>query len=300
MTSYSYYPGCSYESTANPYEISATAISKALGLQLQPLEDWNCCGATESITLSKATAFALVGRNLALAARESENAQLVAPCSACYANLKKVDHYMGKYSEINQMTNEALAAGDLSYDPGTLRIRHLIEVLYQDVGLEALSARVVRPLHGLRLAPYYGCYLVRPQFGADRVDDPMYPTILDELLTTAGATVTDFGLKTECCGGHLTQIDAEASYEIIRRLLQNADESGADAIVTMCPMCQLNLDAYQQNVNSTFKTRYRIPVLFFTQVLGLALGFSADELAVNKGIISANVMLAKLAAAQAA
>jgi heterodisulfide reductase subunit B len=289
---YAYYPGCSLTHSAAPYDLSTKAIAGPLGLALEEIEDWNCCGATEYISINKAAAYALVGRNLALAARQDGTQDVVAPCSACYLNLRKVDHYMGKYRHLRDQTNEALAAGGLHYDPGSLRIRHLLNVVVEDVGLEAIKSKVVRPLDGLRVAPYYGCLIARPQFNGGSID-PEYPTHLDHLLKNLGAEVVDFPLKTHCCGGHMTQISADTAYELIRRLLHNAAEYDADVIVTACPMCQLNLDAYQSQVNRHFGTDYRLPVLFFTQMIGLALGMEPAALGIGREIVSAGPALGK-------
>jgi heterodisulfide reductase subunit B len=201
---------------------------------------------------------------------------------------------MGQYEELNTKVNAALAAGGLSYQPGSLKVRHLIDVVINDVGYEAIGEKVSNPLSGLRLAPYYGCLIVRPQFETPGLDDPEYPTHLDKLLDTLGAEVVDFPLKTHCCGGHMAQISAETAYELIRRLLQNATDYEADAIVTICPMCQLNLDAYQNQVNRHFGTNYQLPVLYFTQMIGLALGIDAKELGIGKEIVPAKSVLRKI------
>ena len=290
---YAYYPGCSLTHSAAPYDLSTRAIAGPLGLALEEVEDWNCCGATEYISINKAAAYALVGRNLALAARQDGLQDLVAPCSACYLNLRKADHYMGKYPELRDQTNQALAAGGLHYDPGSIRIRHLLNVVVEDVGLEAIKSKVVRPLDGLRVAPYYGCLIGRPQFNGGDID-PEYPTHLDHLLKNLGAEVVDFPLKTHCCGGHMTQISADTAYELIRRLLHNAAEYDADLIVTACPMCQLNLDAYQSQVNRHFSTDYHLPVLFFTQMIGLALGMEPAALGIGREIVSAGPALGRI------
>ncbi len=293
---YGYYPGCSLGSTAAPYDVSTKAIAKPLGLELEEIHDWNCCGATEYFSIQKTAAYALVARNLALAADQDGLTQLAAPCSACYLNLRKTDHYMGKYPKIGERTNEALAAGGLSYQPGSLEVRHLIDIVVNDVGLEAIAEKVTNPLKGLRLAPYYGCLIVRPTLGDESFDDPEYPTHLDGLLDALGATVVDFPLKAHCCGGHMTQISADTAYELIRRLLQNAADYEADAIVTICPMCQLNLDAYQSQVNGHFGTSFNLPVLYFTQMIGLALGMQPKELGIGKEIVSASKVLKKIGA----
>lgn len=294
--SYAYYPGCSLRHSAEPYDLSTRAIGQAFDLALSEIEDWNCCGATEYISINKAGAYALVGRNLALASGQEGVRELVAPCSACYLNLRKVDYNMGKYASVEAMTNEALAAGGLHYAPGSLHIRHLLDVVVEDVGYDAIGAKVIRKLDGLRLAPYYGCLIVRPQLNGGTAD-PEYPTHLDRLLATLGAEVVDYPLKTHCCGGHMTQISADTAYELIRRLLQNAADYDADAIVTACPMCQLNLDAFQSQVNRHFGTDYRIPVVYFTQMIGLALGMEAEALGIGREIVPAAPALAKIGTA---
>ena len=286
---YAYYPGCSLGATARSYEVSLQRVAERLGLTLHEVDDWNCCGATEYFSLNSLPAYSLVARNLSLAA-EQGLPDLVAPCSACYLNLHKTDKYMKQYADLNAKVNQALAAGGLHYDPGTLRVRHLLDVIVEDVGYEALAAHVQQSLRGLRVAPYYGCLIVRP----DSDYNPEYPTHLDRLLQTLGATVVDFPLKTHCCGGHMTQISEDTAYELIRRILHAASEYQADLIVTVCPMCQLNLDAYQSQVNRRFGTAYNLPVLFFTQLIGLAMGLAAEEVGIGSEIVSAHEALAKI------
>lgn len=292
---YAYYPGCSLSALAKPYHVSTKAIAGPLGIELGEIEDWNCCGATEYMAINKTAAYALIARNLALAAAE-ENAsrEIVAPCSACYLNLKKTDHNMAKFPDLGAKTNEALAAGGLHYQAGTLQIRHLIDVVCNDVGYDSVAAKVTNPLSNLRVAPYYGCLIVRPEFDGQSIGDPEYPTFMDKLLTTLGAQVVDFPLKTHCCGGHMTQISSDTAFELIRRILHNAAEYQADVIVTLCPICQLNLDAYQSQVNSHFGTSFKLPVLYFTQMIGLALGIAPKELAIGQEIVSSAEVLKKI------
>jgi len=190
--------------------------------------------------------------------------------------------------------NEALAAGGLHHTPGTVEVRHLVEVLVTDVGLDAIRAKVQRPLAALRVAPYYGCLLTRPQIPGHGVDDAEYPTFLDDLLHALGAEVVDFPLKTHCCGGHMTQISEATGFELIRRLVKGAVDAGADLIVTICPMCQLNLDAFQGAMNRYFKTSYHMPVLYFTQVMGLAFGMDAAQVDIGAELVDARPALAKI------
>lgn len=298
---YGYYPGCSLERNAAAYHESLLAIADRLELEFAEVDDWNCCGATEFIAVHRMRAYALVARNLALAAAQADaslgdsatNQQLVAPCSACFLNLSKVEHYLRESPDLAQKVNQALAAGGLHYEPGHIHVRHLLDVVVNDVGYERIAAQITHPLRGLRVAPYYGCLVVRPAFqGA--FDNPEYPMTLDKLMRVLGAKVIDFPLKAHCCGGHMAQISQEIALELIRQLLQNAADYGADVIVTLCPMCQLNLDAFQQSVNEHFKTNYNIPVLFFTQLMGLAFGLPPAAVGIGKEFVDARPAMLKL------
>jgi heterodisulfide reductase subunit B len=270
------------------------AIHEDIQVELEEVQDWNCCGATEYVSVHRLPAQALIGRNLALAAQQANGSRtVVAGCSACYLNLSKTDHYMRQDDLLDQRVNEALAAGGLHYEPGTVEIRHLLDVIFNDVGLEAIRQKVVRPLNGLRLAAYYGCMIVRPDLDG-RFAGPEYPQALDQLLKVLGAEVIDFPLKTHCCGGHMTQISPPVAYELIRRLIHAADEYKADILVTLCPMCQLNLDAYQPDMNRHFRTDYHVPILYFTQLMGLAFGHDSEELGIGKEFVDARKALAKI------
>jgi heterodisulfide reductase subunit B2 len=294
MSKYLFYPGCSLQRSARPYLDSLLALREDLGLTLEEVQDWNCCGATEYVSVHRLAAYALIGRNLALAAQQVDGTQtLIAACSACYLNLAKTDAYMRQDEELDGRVNEALGAGDLHYKPGSVIVRHLLDVIYREVGLETIRARVVRPLKGLRVAPYYGCMLVRPDLDG-RYDSSEYPKSMDRILAALGAEVVDYPLKTHCCGGHMTQISPPVAYELIRRLVAAADEYRADVMVALCPMCQLNLDAYQADVNRHFKTHYQMPILYFTQLMGLAFGHDPGALGLGKEFVSARKALARI------
>ena len=289
---YAYYPGCSAECNAAAYEVSTQAVSKALGFELVELDDWNCCGATEFFSQDELTASAVVARNLALVDPKMD--QLVAPCAACYLNLAKTDKLMSDNPAMNDKINQALAAGSLHYEAGRVRVRHLLDVIYRDFGEEKIRAKVVRPLTGLRIAPYYGCQVVRPIKG---VDNPEYPMQMDEIFTWLGAEVVHYPVKAHCCGGHMTQISEPQAFELIRRLLQSAVDYNADMILCMCPMCQLNMDGYQSRVSRFFNTDFRMPIIYFTQMLGVAFGIDPKQLGFGKELVAAEpVLKAKLAA----
>ena len=283
---YALYPGCSLDNSSVAYAMSLEAVAGNLGLEFETIDDWNCCGATEYHTIDKLAAHAVIARNLALVDEKLD--QVVAPCSACYLNLKKTDRLMTEHPDLDVQVNRALAAGDLSYDAGRLNVRHILDVLYDDVGERAIRDHVAQPLRGLRVAPYYGCVVVRPY---DDLDNSEYPSRLDELLGWLGAEVVDYPVKSHCCGGHMAQISEEQAFELMRRLLSSADEYDADVIACLCPMCQLNLDAYQDRVNSHYHTRFDLPVLFFTQLVGLALGLDRTALGIGKEIVTADPVL---------
>lgn len=297
---YGYYPGCSLEKNAIAYHQSAMAAIQPFDVEFVEVDDWNCCGATEYIAINLVAAYSLVARNLALAeqqadtwGRQNGKHQLVAPCSACYLNLGKAETYLGETPKLLDKVNTALAEGGMHYQPGNLVVRHLLDIFVNDIGYEQIASKVVKPLKGLRIAPYYGCLIVRPGFQI-KFDDTEYPTSLDKLMRTLGATVVDFPLKASCCGGHMTQISKPVAMDMIYRLLKNASDYKADAIVTLCPMCQLNLDAYQGDVNKMFNTNLNIPVLYFTQMLGLAFGAAPEKLGLGKEFVDARPALSKI------
>ncbi len=294
MPQYLLYPGCSLHRMARPYLDSTRAVCEPLGIELEEIHDWNCCGATEYIAVHQLASHALVGRNLALAAQQVNATHTVmAACSACYLNLAKTDSYMQKDARLAEQVNTALAAGGLQYVPGSVRVRHLLDIIVNDIGLETIRNRITRPLSGLRVAPYYGCMIARPDRD-NRWDNVEHPVAMDRLLKTLGAEVIDFPLKTHCCGGHMTQIDVSVAYELIRRLIHGADQYRADIIATLCPICQLNLDAYQGEMNRYFHTSYHIPVLYFTQLMGLAFGLEPEILGIGKEFVDARPALNRI------
>jgi heterodisulfide reductase subunit B len=278
------------ECNAAAYDVSVRAVADLLGIKLLEIDDWNCCGATEYFSQDELVATSVIARNLALVDPKLD--QLVAPCAACYLNLKKTDQLMMDNPQINAKVNQCLAAGGLSYKAGRVRVRHLLDVIYHDLGETAVRDKVVKPLKGLRIAPYYGCQVVRP-FGD--IDNTEYPMEMDELFTWLGAEVVDYPVKAHCCGGHMTQISEPQAFELIRRLLQSAVDYEADMILCMCPMCQLNLDGYQGRVNGYFNTNFNMPIIYFTQMLGVAFGIEPSKLGFGKELVSAMpVLKAKL------
>ena len=294
MSNSIFYPGCSMEGSAKAYYDSLNAIKGSLGMNLQEIDDWNCCGATEYVGMNLVPAYSLIARNLALAANQAKGIDTVmAPCSACYLNLEKADYYMAERPTLGEKVNEALAAGGLHYDPGSIQIRHLLDVIINDIGLETVKSKVTNPLKGLRVAPYLGCMVPRPDY-QHRWSDFEHPSELDDVLKALGAEVIDFPLKTNCCGGHMTQIGPETAYELIRRLVSSAEENKADIMVTVCPMCQMNLDAYQAETNRYFGTNFHMPIVFFTQLMALAFGKTPKEAGFGMELTSTKDALAQI------
>jgi len=280
---YLYYPGCSLRSTGRAYEKSLLALFQALDIPLQELDDWNCCGATAYMAVDEEKAMALAARNLSLAERQSGNGdtQLIAPCSACFLVLTKTDRYMREKPEVRQVVSRALEAAGHSYS-GTVTPRHPLDILVNEIGVDAIAKKVKSKLGHLKVACYYGCQIVRP-FAT--FDDPHEPTSFEKLMRAIGAEPVDWPLKTRCCGaslmGTIHAVGIEMSYSIVKE----ARRRGANCIVTTCPLCQLNLEAFQGEMNKQFDDNLRVPVAYFTQLVGLALGIPVEKLGFKQTII---------------
>lgn len=283
---YSYMPGCSLLSTARGYDTSARAVIRELGSELVELEDWNCCGANAIESVSYLLSVALPARNLALA--ELANRELVTSCSSCFLNLFKVNHRLQREPPLRGRLEEILAAAGLHYS-GKCRVRHLLDVIANDIGVQAVANRVERKLSGLKVVPYYGCQTVRP-YG--EYDGPYLPTSMDRLIEAVGAEPFPYLWKTRCCGGVLMTTEKAIGMSLVSELLAAAQ--GADCIVTVCPMCQMNLDAYQREISVQLGVRIHMPVLFLTQLLGLAFGLPEKELLLDQNIVPVSGLLRQL------
>ncbi len=287
MKSYTYFPGCSSEATAVGLDVSTRAIAEALGMELKELEDWNCCGSTPYGSLDELEAIVVAARNLALA--EKTGLDLVTPCSSCFVTLNKARVHMMEKPQLKDKVNEALAAANLEYK-GTAKVRLLIEALMSDITTQQIAAEVKKPLKGLKVAPYTGCQEVRPRFGFDH---PENPVALDSIVESVGAEVVPYPSKCKCCGGSAVIAEEGLTLELMYRLLDDAAKNGAQCIVTPCPLCQMNLDAYQGKVNSKYNTKFNLPVLFVTQLIGVAIGLKESQLGLKRNIVNPNKVLAK-------
>jgi len=275
---YCYFPGCSLKGLGRAYEESLLPVMAHLGIQLEELADWNCCGATAYMAVDEAKACVLAARNLALA--EKHGGQLLAPCAACYLVLNKTKHYFHDYPEMKRKIDHALSAVGLKY-AGDTPVRHPLDILLNDVGLDAIRQKVRRPLAGLKVAPYYGCQIVRPYA---TFDDQYNPTTMDRLLEALGASVIRYPLKTKCCGGSLTGTVHEAGIRMVYILLNEARKRGAHCLATVCPLCQFNLDAYHAQVTRRYGNVV-VPTVYFSQLMGLAFGLPEADLAFKRAAV---------------
>ncbi len=281
MKKYAYFPGCSLEKIALSYNNSSVETSKILGVELQELEDWNCCGATTYFHVDQLLAYTLTARNLAMA--EKEGLDLVAPCSACYKNAYFTNKYFKADPDVAEHINYALEEDDLQFN-GQINVHHIMDVYVNEVGVEAIKEKVKNPLEGLKVAPYYGCQIVRPRKNGEEIENPQF---FESLIGAMGAEAVYFPERLRCCGGSLIMTSRHAALDMVRVLLQSAVDSGAHVIATACPLCQVNLECYQLQVNEDFGTDFNVPVMYFTQLLGLALGMSKKKLGIGKELVSA-------------
>lgn len=279
-----YYPGCSLTGTAEPYQKSIDVVLDKLGVVMEELEDWNCCGASACMNVNPSLSYGLAGRNLALA--EKQGANLVTPCTGCFNIEGKANRLIREDQRVRDEVTTALSAADLSYS-GSVEVRHILQVFIDDVGLDRVRETVTSPLTGLKVAPYYGCQLTRPE---DGIDDAENPTMLDDLLGALGSDVVDFPMKTRCCGAMLAGTQPEFATELQYALLASAQSSGAQCIATICPLCQVNLEFFQGRVNKAYGTNFKMPIVFFTQLMGQAMGGSEKELGMDQMLVSTREM----------
>lgn len=291
---FTYYPGCSAESSSRHYDLSTRAVCKELGIGLSELDDWNCCGATAYMSVQELRAFAISGRNLALA--EPLGREIITACPACYLVLHKTNDYISHYPDIREKINAALSAAGLEYT-GSVGIRHLLDVIGNDYGTDLLHQRVKRSLGGLKVACYHGCQLTRPFAAFDKYDNP---TTLDRVMEAAGAEAVRYPLTTKCCGGMMMTTAPEVATKLVNDLIKCALDNGADCIATACPLCYVNLDSYQNQLEITGTGAEPMPIFFFTQLLGLALGIDEHELGLGMSVVPADSALAKIATPQPA
>jgi heterodisulfide reductase subunit B len=284
---YAYYPGCSAKGVGRAFTESLHAVFEHLGSGLDELEDWNCCGATAWPSVDQNQAYALSARNLALAEDAAEGGRpvdLLASCTGCYRALMKAEEALGEGGPTGNRIGGALAAIGLDFE-GRTRTRHPVDILLNDIGVDAISKAVVRPLTGVRVVSYYGCQLVRP-FAT--FDDQWNPTSMDRLVAAIGAEPVDWPLKSRCCGGScycggpVIGTMPEATMQLSHALLREATKRDADVIATICPLCHFNLEGFQDRMTKRFGHPHDMSVAFISQLIGIALGIDERSLGIHR------------------
>lgn len=285
---YAFYPGCSSQrrASASNYLTSVESMCRTLDIELAEIPDWNCCSASISYAeAGELTRHVLNARNLALAEKHLPGCDLVATCAACWLNTRESKQALDLDRQFLADANEALAEAGLSYQAQT-QVKHMVEVLVEDLGYEQLAAPVVKPLDGLRIAGYVGCQTNRP-FGiaGESFENPLY---LDRIVQTLGAeAVVDYDQKVSCCGGALAFSEPEKSQQQIRAIVESAYDHGAQLIVTPCPLCQANVEVYQTEINRQQGTNFAMPVLYYSQLMTVAYGGSAHDAGLDGQLIRA-------------
>ncbi len=272
--SIAYFPGCTLSTKAAGYDISGRAVAQALGMAFDELADWQCCGAT--FPLATDNTMALIAPTRLLVQAQKAGGHVTTLCAICFHVLRRTQHTLEHQPEmlerINWFTEEPYQGG--------ARVSHFLELLREEFTWEALSGRVTQPLKGLKVAPYYGCLLLRPQAEIG-LDNPDEPAILHDCLAALGCEVVDFPYQTECCGSYLAVSKPDLPEKLAGDILTSARRNGANAVVTACPLCQFNLDyAQRKEVRHTLEDT--LPVLYFTQVMAVALGLDQDVWGMDK------------------
>ncbi len=283
---YAYYPGCSAHSTARDMHESCLAVAKALGIKLEEIKGWTCCGASAAHQTDRALAASLAAANLLLA--KGMGADMVVNCAACYSRSKSANYEVKNSAAMRESVAGLLGE---SYD-GSVKVRHFIEVLAQDIGAAKLKKAVKKPLNGLKVACYYGCYLLRPP-EVTGMDDPENPSILENIVEALGGEALDWPGKVDCCGGALNLTRTDVTVARSANIIEMAKAAGAECIAVGCPMCQTSLDLRQKDMAKQGKN-YNMPVLYITQLVGLCLGITPEELGCQRLTVPPKAVLKAL------
>ncbi len=275
---YAYYPGCSLNSTGIEYDQSTRAVAKHLGVQLEEIDDWNCCGASAAHNTSHLLSVALPARTLALA--EKQGLDVAVPCAACFNRMKSAQVEVRESSKMRDTVNDVIS---MDYS-AKYEVKALLDVLVNEIGIEKIKEAVTRPLSGLRVASYYGCLLVSPP-KTTCFDDPEDPKTMDKLVEALGAEPITWSYKVECCGAGHSTTKPTVGIPMIKDILANAKLNGANCILTACPLCFLNLDMRQGEAGKLAKEGFYLPAFYFTQLMGLAIGYSPKEMGLQKHFI---------------
>ncbi len=288
MMRYAFYLGCTAPVRTLNYELSARNTARKLGIEFVDINDFGCCGFPLK-ALDHDTALLMSARNLALA--EEQGLDICALCSSCTGTQAEANHLLQEDEDLRQRINEKLeAATGLRYN-GTIRVRHYARVLYEEVGLQCLQETVTADLSNLRLAAHYGCHYLKPAGAHDEFDDPEDPRSLDEMIEALGIESINYEGREQCCGGGILAADEQTALAMPRLKLERAVAAGADALVVVCPFCDIMYEFQQRRIEKIYETQYRLPVLFYPQLLGLAMGLSADEVGLRLNRVKSRTIM---------
>jgi len=287
---FAYFPGCVSKGACKELYDSTAIVARLLGIELVELKNASCCGAGVIEEKNQKLADSLNARNLAMA--ESMGLPMLTHCSTCQGVFSKANKKLKENPDYRATINNIIGHDGYSYQ-GTTDVRHLLWVLAQDVGVDELKRRVVRPLKGLKLTAFYGCYLLRPS-STMKFENPHYPTSMEDIFTALGAEPIFYPGRLKCCGFPISMMNREASFRMAGGNLLEAKGLGADAMVTPCPLCHLNLDSRQPEVAGFLKQKIDLPVLHLSQLVALALGASPKELKMERHIVDTTPFLHKL------
>ena len=286
---YSFYPGCSSQSKASSanYLKSTQTICEELDIKLKEIPDWNCCSASIGYgSGGELPRLSLSARNIALSQQAHGDNDIVATCAACWLATREAKERIEESSEVRSGIDQALGEIGVKIDGQMPRTRHMVEVLIEDFGYDALKAKVSKPLEGIKIAGYVGCQTNRP-FGIDgeSFENPKY---LDRMIETLGAEpVEKYDKKVSCCGGALMFSEPEKSQALVKDIIEAAYDGGAEMIVTPCPVCQMNVEVYQDQINAKYNTKFQIPVVYYSTLMSVAFGRNAKDAALDGQIIKA-------------
>lgn len=291
MNPYALFLGCTIPVRAQNYELATRKVAAALDIPLLDIENFTCCGYPID-SVNHETCHLMAARNLALA--EQHQANLCTICTACTGILTETNRVLRDSAPLRDEINQKLRALALEYR-GTIEVKHFVRVLIEDMGLNTLREKIARPLAGLRFAPHYGCHYLKPTAIYNGFDSDENPQTLDQLISVTGAESISYEEKLSCCGGALLAVDEGLALKISKKKLDNLLAKRVDAIVLICPFCSIMYESNQRKIESTFHTEYHLPVLYYPQILGLALGIDPKELGFNQNRVRPTAVLEKLA-----
>lgn len=287
---YALYLGCIIPVRGRNYELSTRKVAQRLGIEFVDIEAFSCCGLPMRY-IDRQTSLLMAARNLSLA--ESLELDICTPCSGCASTLTGTNKVLREDSDLRRQINDKLAQVGHHYE-GNINVKHFARILYEDIGTEQIKAAVTRSLSGLKVAIHYGCHYLKPSLIYDGFDDPEHPRSLDELVAATGATPVEYEDKNQCCGLYTFGVDPEITYDIAHAKLEHVKAAGADTITLACPACAVTYDHSQRSIAKKFETEYNLPVLFITQLIGLAFGFEPAELGFDLNRVKTDEVLAKV------